>query len=139
LASADLQIIGGDFNFDPERDNLPVPSGWTDCCCGNTDPTFDAGNEREREKRIVCFLIVFLELNPTAAITSKSGKRRRYDRLLVSENITPAHYCISGTQRSVQISSEVKTKQIKSNQIKFVTLFRRRFYVLRITTVSTLR
>jgi hypothetical protein len=52
-------------------------------------------------------------LNPTAAITSKSGKRRRYDRLLVSENITPAHYSISGTEQSVQISSEVKKKKKK--------------------------
>lgn len=65
LEKSDLRILAGDFNYDPERDEHPDPKNFVDCDLEGR-VTFDALQ------------------NPTATITSKSGKQRRYDRVLLA-------------------------------------------------------
>lgn len=81
-------LVAGDFNYDPERDS-PDPEGlraytdaWTALRPGQEGLTFDAA------------------VNPTAAITSKTAKRRRYDRVCV-RGAQPAAVRVLGTQRCV--------------------------------------
>ncbi len=75
LAASELHILMGDFNYDPQRDECADPEGYGDADSEQKRVTFDALN------------------NTTAAITSRSGKQRRYDRILFAGGDVRATEC----------------------------------------------
>ena len=81
LDRCELRIICGDFNYDPLRDKCADPPDFLDCDQGRELPTFDC------------------VANPTAAITSKSGKQRRYDRVLIGPGMKMGDFALIGTEQ----------------------------------------
>lgn len=84
-------IVAGDYNYDPVLDAPDPPAlrdrfidVWSALRGAEPGLTFDAQN------------------NPTAAITSKTAKRRRYDRVCVTgATLRPLHIALAGRARSV--------------------------------------